>query len=253
MAGRKQDVPMSRERSATPPGHDPQPAEAVQRGSRVLRADATSRRLTEAEWRARHDAEAVRRDAETRARALIAAAEAEVASIRSAARAAGLAEAHAGAAATLLAAARARDAWLAEGEGTLRALVIEVARQVLGAELETHPRQVVRLVENALDRERRGRALTVHVSPEDLDVVYGAEPALRDKLALPESVHIEVDPSLQRGDCVVTSHLGSVDARLETQLKALREALEDTARAAATPEPTPPAMPHPATPAAEDP
>ena len=65
------------------------------------------------------------------------------------------------------------------------------------------------------------RQISVHLNPLDLDLVRGISPRGRSDVRW----ELVDDTSLTRGGCVVHSDIGSLDARIETQLAALERAL----------------------------
>ncbi|MFI5309063.1 MAG: type III secretion system stator protein SctL [Polyangiales bacterium] len=164
-------------------------------------------------------------DAGERARAILAAAEQQAAALRARAEAEGRASGRAEHAATLLALTEERDRALAAIESQAVELALLAAKRVIGRELEQRPALVAEMVAPLLLRLRRAKTVTLRVHPDD-------RPALEASLAKLRSaessgaLRVEPDPSLSRGDCVVHSELGSLDARIDTQLAALRRALE---------------------------
>ena len=110
-------------------------------------------------------------------------------------------------------------------EGIEATLVIAVAvRKVIG-EIDENER-IVRIVRNALVTVRNQQHVTIRVAPAD-------EKAVREGLAsmlasVPGGasfLDVVPDARLERGACLLESELGVVDASLETQLKALENAL----------------------------
>ena len=164
--------------------------------------------------------------ADERACRLVADAESARERIAGEARAEGLRDGEARAAATLAAAGAARDRLLAAAERELADLAIAVARKVLGREL-AQPGAVRSIAAAALAQARGRREVVLRVSPADA-------PALRDAAAplgaILERAALSVreDPALAPGDVVVETEAGHVDARVETQLAALARALAET-------------------------
>ena len=72
---------------------------------------------------------------------------------------------------------------------------------------------------------RSARQVTLRVHPEDGALLEAALADLRATAELRGSLHIEPDAALERGDCIVISDAGVLDARIETQLLALQRAL----------------------------
>lgn len=112
-----------------------------------------------------------------------------------------------------------------EAERDLVDLALEVARRLVGQVVAQDREVVVSMVREALRGARGRRSIVVRVSPEDGPVVE----AHRHELARAVEgvpVYLEVDESLGSGDTVIETESGRIDARLETQLAVLREALQ---------------------------
>lgn len=109
-------------------------------------------------------------------------------------------------------------------EETLVKVVATAVRKVIG-ELDDNER-IVRIVRTALVTVRSQQRVLIRVAPSD-------EAAVRDALgvmlrAAPGAVSfldVAADPRMSPGGCFLESELGVVDASLETQLKALEQAL----------------------------
>ena len=109
-------------------------------------------------------------------------------------------------------------------EATLVNVVAVAVRKVIG-EIDENER-IVRIVRNALVTVRNQQHVTIRVAPAD-------EKAVREGLAsmlasVPGGASFldgVPDARLERGACLLESELGVVDASLETQLKALENAL----------------------------
>jgi flagellar biosynthesis/type III secretory pathway protein FliH len=184
--------------------------------ARVIRSGATVIRRSVVDA----NAEAARVVAEARRQAERSREEAEAEAARIAERAKDLARAEA--AAELIDAARARDALLTRAEGELLEIALAAAERIVEAHVALGEGAVAQLVRATLERARRARQATVLLHPDDAAALDGA--------ALPPNVEVIADPALTRGDCVVRSELGTVDARVRTKLAALRAALVGAAR-----------------------
>jgi flagellar assembly protein FliH len=103
-------------------------------------------------------------------------------------------------------------------------VIAEAFTKLAGTILAT-PAAIHAVVGEVLARVREGRELTVRVSAQDLALLEAHEPALRASLA-GRSVTFAADPRIDVGGCIVESTLGSLDGRLEVQLRALYETLK---------------------------
>jgi type III secretion protein L len=111
-------------------------------------------------------------------------------------------------------------------EGDLAGIVEEAVRKIIG---EMPPGDVaVGLVKKALTTMRDDRRVLVRTSPAD-------EPFVREALLGPAAggsafLDVRADGRLERGQCVLESELGVVEASLESQLRNLSEALKSRVR-----------------------
>ncbi len=185
---------------------------------RVIRADRAGPAVIAAEVA----------DATAQARAILERARAQAEQIAAAARVEGRAEGRAELAAGLLAQAQERERALQALEPQAVELALLAARRIVGQELSVRPAAVAEMVVPLLRRLRRARQVTLRVHPDDGAALEPCLRALCAQAELAAGVQLEHDPTLERGDCVVQSELGSLDARIETQLQALARALRAT-------------------------
>lgn len=108
---------------------------------------------------------------------------------------------------------------------TLADTAVQLARQVLRSELQTHPEVVARVAAEAVSAVMlSARQITVQVHPADLPLVAeGAEEALAARGAR-LSAHAEIP----RGGVLVLSDVGAVDARIGTRWAQAAAALGST-------------------------
>jgi type III secretion protein L len=110
-------------------------------------------------------------------------------------------------------------------EETLLQLSVRVAEKIIGEHLKMHPDTIVGIVRQALEGSRFGKHLSIRVSESDAPEVRRQVKRLKDSVAFASEIEIVASPNLASGGCVIESELGIVDARLETQLKCLEDAL----------------------------
>ena len=109
-------------------------------------------------------------------------------------------------------------------EETLVRVVSTAVRKIIGELDDTEC--MVRVVRNALAVVRSQQKVLIRVASVD-------EPGVRAALAAmlassPEGaalLDVKADPRMKHGDCILECELGVVDASLETQLKAIENAL----------------------------
>jgi flagellar biosynthesis/type III secretory pathway protein FliH len=164
-------------------------------------------------------------DAVERARAIVQRAEALAEAIREDALQRARGQARAELAAQLLQLAAGRDEQLAALEPQVVELALLAARRIIGEELTVRPARVADMVAPLLARVRRARQVTLRAHPDDRAQLEACLAPLRARSELSGSLALESDPQLARGDCVVISDAGVLDARIDTQLDALARAL----------------------------
>ncbi len=164
-------------------------------------------------------------DAQSQAAAIREGIDAEVQRARLEARAAGHAEGVALAAAALARCAEVREARLADVEGAVIDVALEIARQIVGRELAAAPETVVDVARRALRAAAGTGDVRLRVAAADLATVGTAEGAL-GALVDRGALHVVEDAGLRQGEVVVEAAGGRVDARISAQLEAFRKALE---------------------------
>ena len=104
-------------------------------------------------------------------------------------------------------------------------LAFHVAQRIIGHCIEVKPQVVRDIVGEALVGARGREQILVRLHPDDHKEVEVA----RDDYAREldgVAVYFEADTSLERGGCIIETESGRIDARLETQLEVLREAVK---------------------------
>lgn len=104
----------------------------------------------------------------------------------------------------------------------LPGMALEIARRLL-AEFEPPPEVIERLWREALEQlypEREG--LELALGTRDAELMEQLNPEWRQRYP---GLRMRVDPSLGRGDCLVRSRFGLIDARQKTKLEGLEHAL----------------------------
>ncbi len=122
----------------------------------------------------------------------------------------------------MIQASRAEERVMTESEPQLVKMVMDIAEKVIGRELEKGA--VVDVVRKTI-QDAVGKKVTVRVHPDDYVVLKEKESQLFSVLDQTRSISVREDESIERGGCIVETELGVVDARLSTQLSAIRKAL----------------------------
>ena len=105
-------------------------------------------------------------------------------------------------------------------------LATNIARKILGRELEFHPEAVVQIVRQALlEKARQRREIFLRVHPEDLELLRESKPELLEILSRTKEIGIREDPEVQRYGVIIETDAGTIDAQLDTQLAVFEKVL----------------------------
>lgn len=127
--------------------------------------------------------------------------------------------------AAVLAAVKARDSHMAESEEKVLRLAVRIAEKILGDELQADPGRAAAAVAEALKSARQANNIVIRVHP---DATAGVEERLDDLRAgsSPGAVFsVKGDETVALGGCVIQTEFGTVDAKLESQLRCLEDLL----------------------------
>jgi flagellar assembly protein FliH len=171
------------------------------------------------------------------ARALVAAAEAEAERIRSEAFAGGFEAGRAEALASLAPVAqafgsavdslRALEASTADRiEHSAVDLAVAMAERVVAGTIATEPSRLLDIVRGALRTIVERERVTVLVHPEDLALMRDASADVVGSLGGVEHLEVQAERRVGRGGAILRTSYGEVDARVETKLARVRDAME---------------------------
>lgn len=116
------------------------------------------------------------------------------------------------------------DRLITEAEQDMLELAFGIASRIIRARLELDPTTIREIVAGALEHVRGKRQVVIVVHPDDRATLEAARAQL-DAQAEGARIYIDEDARLERGDCVLETESGRVDARLSVQLDVLKRAL----------------------------
>jgi type III secretion protein L len=163
--------------------------------------------------------------AEEKARQILAEAERQRSAIYEQARQEGNAKGLAEWNQILVQASRRADELTKNWEDTMLRLSVQIAGKIIGEELKLNPEAIVSIVMEVLKGTRAGKRLTIQVNEADVQLVRSRVNRVKESLSASTEIEIIASASVPVGGCVIESELGIIDARLETQLKCLEDAL----------------------------
>ncbi|MFB9273612.1 flagellar assembly protein FliH [Cohnella cellulosilytica] len=120
---------------------------------------------------------------------------------------------------------QAKEAIIVEGESFLVELSCAIAEKIVQRKLSKAPEMSMKLFEKALARRKEQGVIVLCVSPSQFAYVQAAKDELALVLDAQAELQVVPDASIKEGGCIVRSAFGSIDARVDTQLEAIREQL----------------------------
>jgi flagellar assembly protein FliH len=115
-----------------------------------------------------------------------------------------------------------RSKIITTAERDLVELAIEISKKLVHREVKIDEKIVVTLVRVALEKLSARTRAAVFVNPLDLEILKDAAAQLDSS---EKELELKPDESLERGDCIVESDYGTVDARMSTQFKEIEAGL----------------------------
>ncbi len=114
------------------------------------------------------------------------------------------------------------DKW----EGELLELSIDIARKIINVELDKDDAAFKSLVQNAISHMRGDAKITLRVSEREYTSYFSQGDAYFKLGGEQVKTPVVADPQLGKGDCAVESEGEMIDAGVERQLGALKDAME---------------------------
>jgi len=187
--------------------------------------------VDKAEYEALTGAKEIIARAEQQAAEMINAARAQEQRIIEEAKARGREEGRVEVSAELARAKQAAAMILKAAEQDIVSLSLEIARKIIGRDLERDPQVVMEICANAVEGVRNAKQLVLRVNPQDGAYLRQNRKAIMDLVARSVDIAFKDDPSVEQGGCVIQTEFGTIDAQLDTQFKMLAQVLiADTAK-----------------------
>lgn len=106
-------------------------------------------------------------------------------------------------------------------------LSVKISERILGAELKTRPQLLVGLIRSALEAAQLTGAITLNLSPKDHALLRSKGPQVLGNLPKGLKLQLKADPALKRGDVVIESSAGRLDATLQARLQRVGSSLAE--------------------------
>jgi flagellar assembly protein FliH len=112
-------------------------------------------------------------------------------------------------------------------EHQLAKLALAIAEKIVGELAQEKEELVLHVAKRAMEKVRGESQVTIRVNLEDLRLLQAERAALLAGADGIKTVNIVEDPRVERGGCVIETNLGTIDARLKTQLSELAKLTEE--------------------------
>ncbi len=119
----------------------------------------------------------------------------------------------------------AKESIIAEAERFAVELSCSIAEKIVGHVLTEAPELALKLFGQALSRRKEQGVIVLCVSPKQFAFVQAAKEELTASIDSQAELQIVPDASVSEGGCIVRSSFGSIDARVDTQLEAIKQQL----------------------------
>ena len=119
-----------------------------------------------------------------------------------------------------------REEFIKRYENEILHLICTIAGKVVRGAIKVDNQVVREIILDAFKLAADRSEVTVRVNPEDVEYLKEIRPEFFDRIKELKSITIESDPSITRGGCFMETAFGKVDARIETQLEKIGNAVE---------------------------
>ncbi|NQX57393.1 FliH/SctL family protein [Paenibacillus qinlingensis] len=116
-----------------------------------------------------------------------------------------------------------------ESEPFLIDLSTSIAEKIIVRQLSLEPGWVIEFIQKILSRRREKGIITLCVAPSQFAFIQDAREELITSIDSQAELEIIPDSSVQDQGCVIRSSYGSIDARIDTQLKEIKSVLQQLA------------------------
>lgn len=121
----------------------------------------------------------------------------------------------------------ARRKVLTAMEGEVVHLAVNIAEKIVGMELATGREIITGIVRQALATLKERDEVVVRVNPAEVEAITANQAAYEAMIEGLKRFEVVSDGAIEVGSCSIETSLGNVDARIATQLEAVRAGLDE--------------------------
>ncbi len=104
-------------------------------------------------------------------------------------------------------------------------LAMEIAKKILGMEIQTNPEVVCNVVKQAMEKVVDATRIIIRLNPGDIEIIDGQGEGTKNLIPKGDEIQIQPDASIGRGGCMIETKFGDIDARIEKQMEIIEEIL----------------------------
>lgn len=105
-------------------------------------------------------------------------------------------------------------------------LALAIARKVVDQEVHTSKDVIRSVTHQALKKIEEPGKLKIKISPSDLQIVKASKHHFAEVISSMTNVCFEAEETIASGGCLIETDQGEIDARIETQLRAVAESFQ---------------------------
>lgn len=116
-----------------------------------------------------------------------------------------------------------REEVLKHAEKDLVALAVEIARKLVHREIQLDEKIIITFVRVALEKLNADGKVTMQLNPKDKEILEPELEGIRGSREM--QIVLKGNEELKRGDCIIESEYGAIDARVSEQFKNIEQGL----------------------------
>jgi len=97
------------------------------------------------------------------------------------------------------------------------------AERIIGHCVEVTPQVMLEIIHKAIESLKYQKEIRIRVNPDDLGFLKENKMQLYTMLGESKEIEIVEDALVGRGGCIIDTEIGTIDARLETQLRVIEK------------------------------
>jgi type III secretion protein L len=114
---------------------------------------------------------------------------------------------------------------LDSAEPEMLRLSLKMAERIVGKALELDRNLLLDIIHKAIQSLKYQREIRIRIHPDDVAFLKDQKMQLYAMLGESKEIEVVEDALVGRGGCIIDTEIGTIDARLETQLKVLEKKL----------------------------